>query len=72
MLFVIHNKTRWNSYFDALESVKYFIVKRRDDLKAVFEHFKQIYVRPPEEDFIKEYVKIKLPVTEALDILQAD
>lgn len=72
MLFVIHNETRWNSYYDALERVKYFIVKRRDELKKVFEHFKQIYFRPTEEDFIKEYIKIMGPVTEALDILQAD
>lgn len=39
MLFVIHNKTRWNSYCDALERVKYFIVKRRTEIKIVFEQF---------------------------------
>lgn len=71
-LFVIHNETRWNSFFDAVDRFRIFINTRKSDLKDVFTHFNVPYFRPAEEDYIREYVKIMRPLTEALDVLQAD
>lgn len=71
-LFVVHNATRWNSYFDALERVKTFLLTRREDLIEVFKHFKIDFLRPAEELFITEYCKIMKPLADALDILQGD
>ena len=71
-LFVIHNETRWNSFFDAVDRFREFINNKKSDLKDVFTHFNVPYFRPAEEDYIREYVKIMRPLTEALDILQAD
>ena len=71
-LFVIHNETRWNSFFDAVDRFREFINNKKSDLKDVFSHFNVPYFRPAEEDYIREYVKIMQPFTEALDILQAD
>lgn len=71
-LFVVHNATRWNSFFNAVDRVKYFINKHKSGLKAVFSHFGIPYFRPAEEDYIREYVKVMRPLAEALDILQAD
>ena len=72
MLFIIHNETRWNSYFKAMQRVKYFITKKRTELKELFEHFGIAYFRPAEEEFVREYVKVMEPISEALDVLQAD
>ena len=36
MLFIIHNETRWNSYFKAMQRVKYFITKKKTELKKTF------------------------------------
>ena len=71
-LFVIHNATRWNSFFDAVDRVKYFINNKKTALKQVFECFKIPYFRPAEEEYIREFVKIMRPLAEALDVLQAD
>ncbi len=71
-LFVIHNETRWNSFFDAVDKFRIFINTRKSDLKDVFAHFNMPYFRPAEEDYIREYVKIMRPLTEALDVFQAD
>ena len=71
-LFIVHNKTRWNSYFHALERVAYFLKTKKYDLKLVYDHFRLPYLRPAEEECVKEYVKIMKPLAEALDILQAD
>nr|CAH0102660.1 unnamed protein product [Daphnia galeata] len=67
-LFVIHNETRWNSFFDAVDRFREFINNKKSDLKDVFTHFNVPYFRPAEEDYIREYVKIMRPLTEALDI----
>ena len=72
MLFIIHNETRWNSYFKAMQRAKYFITKKRTELKELFEHFGIAYFRPAEEEFVREYVKVMEPISEALDVLQAD
>ena len=71
-LFIINNETRWNSYYNALKRAKHFINKKRSELKAVFEFYGIQYFRPAEEELVREYVKIMKPMTEALDILQAD
>jgi hypothetical protein len=71
-LFVIPNNTRWNSFYDALKSVKDFMLLKTDEFQEIFEHFGVPYLSSSEEDLIKEYVKILLPLTRALDILQAD
>lgn len=72
MLFIIHNETRWNSYFNAMQRAKYFVTKKRTELKALFEQFGIAYFRPAEEEFIREYVKVMEPISEALNVLQAD
>ena len=71
-LFVIHNETRWNSFFDAVDRFREFINNKKSDLKDIFTHFNVPYFRHVEEDYIREYVKIMRSLTEALDILQAD
>ena len=45
---------------------------KTDEFQEIFEHFGVPYLSSSEEDLIKEYVKILLPLTRALDILQAD
>ncbi|XP_057377029.1 uncharacterized protein LOC130698386 [Daphnia carinata] len=72
LLFVVHNETRWNSFFDAVERIRYFIHNKKQELKEVFEHFNIPYFRPAEEEYIKEFVKIMRPLADALDVLQAD
>jgi hypothetical protein len=61
-----------NLFFDAVDRFREFINNKKSDLKDVFTHFNVPYFRPAEEDYIREYVKIMRPLTEALDILQAD
>lgn len=71
-LFVTPNDTRWNSYFCAMKRVKYFILKKPLKLTDIFKHFNIAPLRPVEEAFIMEYVKVMAPVAAALDILQGD
>ena len=71
-LFVTPNDTRWNSYFGAIKRVKYFILKKPLKLTDIFKHFNITPLRPIEEAFILEYVKVMAPVAAALDILQGD
>ncbi len=61
-IFVIHNETRWNSFFDAVDRFREFINNKKSDLKDVFTHFNVPYFRPAEEDYIREYVKIMRPL----------
>nr|CAH0105485.1 unnamed protein product [Daphnia galeata] len=63
---------RWNSYYNAMKRTKHFINKKRSELKALFEFDGIQYFHPAEEELVREYVKIMKPMTEALDILQAD
>jgi hypothetical protein len=51
---------------------KHFINKKRSELKALFEVYGIQYFRPAEEELVREYVKIMKPMSEALDVLQAD
>ncbi|XP_032790686.2 uncharacterized protein LOC116927743 [Daphnia magna] len=71
-LFIINNETRWNSYYNAIKRGKHFINKKRSELKALFEVYGIQYFRPAEEELVREYVKIMKPMSEALDVLQAD
>lgn len=71
-LFVLPNATRWNSHYDALDRMKKLLSKRPTEMRQLFEHFGVAALRPSEEEFIKEYVRILFPLTRALDILQAD
>jgi hypothetical protein len=71
-LFITNNETRWNSYYNALKRVKHFINKKRSELKALFEVYGIQYFRPAEEELVREYAKIMIPMSEALDVLQAD
>ena len=57
-LFVLHNETRWNSFFDAVDRFRYFINNKKSDLKDVSTHFNVPYFRPAEEDYIRESVRI--------------
>jgi hypothetical protein len=71
-LFIINNETRWNSYYNAMKRGKHFINKKRSELKALFEVYGIQYFRPAEEELVREYVKIMKPMSESLDVLQAD
>lgn len=71
-LFIINNETRWNSYYNAMKRGKHFINKKHSELKALFEVYGIQYFRPAEEELVREYVKIMKPMSEALDVLQAD
>ena len=55
-----------------MKRTKHFINKKRSELKALFEFDGIQYFHPAEEELVREYVKIMKPMTEALDILQAD
>ncbi len=38
-LFIIHNATRWNSYYESLCKVNYFQLKKPEELNDVMDHF---------------------------------
>lgn len=71
-LFTVPNQTRWNSFYAAVARVKFYLGKNADEMREIFEHFTIPFLRPAEEEVIKEYTRILYPVTRALDILQAD
>ena len=62
--------SRWNCYYDALVKVESFLTKDRDNLAITFEHFKLKKISSVEEEFLREYIKIMKPLTEALDVFQ--
>lgn len=70
VLFILHNTTRWNSYFDAVKRV--LIDIKRDALKEVFVEFKFLPLTSEEEEYLNEYVRIMERFTEALDVLQSE
>jgi hypothetical protein len=51
---------------------KHFINKKRSELKALFEVYGIQYFCPAKEELVREYVKIMKPMSEALDVFQAD
>ncbi|KZS20297.1 Uncharacterized protein APZ42_013090 [Daphnia magna] len=69
-LFAIHNATRWNSYYDALVKVENLLTKNRDNLAIAFDQFKLKKLTVLEQEFLREYIKIMKPLTEALDVFQ--
>jgi hypothetical protein len=71
-LFIINNETSWNSYYNAMKRGKHFINKKRSELNALFKVYGIQYFRQAEEELVREYVKIMKPMSEALDVLQAD
>lgn len=71
-LFTVPNQTRWNSFYAAVARVKFYLCKNADEMREIFEHFTIPFLRPAEEEVIKEYTRILYLVTRALDILQAD
>ncbi len=60
----------WNCYYDALVKVESFLTQNRDNLAITFEHFKMKKLSSVEEEFLREYIKIMKPLTEALDFFQ--
>ena len=62
--------SRWNSYYDSLVKVDSFSTKSRDNLAAIFDHFKLKKLTALVEEFLKEYIKIMKPITEVLDVFQ--
>ena len=46
------------------------ITRKSKELKYIFEHFKIQQLRTIEEEYIKEYVKVMHPLSEALDVFQ--
>lgn len=71
-LFVLPVQTRWNSFYDALVRVKKYLATKPEEFKDIFFEFKCPVLRPAEEEFIFEYVRVMRPVADALDMLQAD
>lgn len=69
-LFVIHNATRWNSYYDALRKVQHFITHKFAELQMVFDHFKVKRMTTAEMEFLKEFIKVMKPIADALDVFQ--
>jgi predicted small metal-binding protein len=69
-LFVICNDTRWNSYYDGLAKVEHFIDKKDEALNETFEHFKITKLTAVEKDFLKVFVRVMKPLSQALDIFQ--
>lgn len=56
-LFVINNETRWNSYYNALCKVHYFVSKKNEALNLVFDQFKVRKLTAIEQEFLKEFLK---------------
>lgn len=69
-LFVLHNQTRWNAFFDAMNCVQKFINTKTTELEDVFLHFKVLPLTETEKEFISEYVRVMEPFSQALDLLQ--
>ncbi len=70
ILFILHNATRWNSYYDAMKGINHLIATKNSELSDVFKHFKVIPLTNREEEFIAEFLRIMDPFTQALDVLQ--
>ncbi|KAI9553686.1 hypothetical protein GHT06_021614 [Daphnia sinensis] len=71
-LFVIHNATRWNSYYDALRKVQHFVTHKFEELQMVFDHFKVKRMTTVEMDFLKEFIKVMKPISDALDVFKSE
>lgn len=69
-LFIQPNATRWNSWFDTLKRIAWFLTKKRNELRDLFSHFKIPFFRSPEEEYVKEFVKVMRPLVEALDVIR--
>jgi len=72
LLFILHNQTRWNSFYDALNCVQKFSKTKTKELDETFRHFAVNPLTQSEKEFIAEYVRIMEPFTEALDVLQSE
>ena len=72
MLHQLHPVDLGTSGQNSTPRVKYFILKKPLKLTDIFKHFNITPLRPIEEAFILEYVKVMAPVAAALDILQGD
>ena len=70
VLFVLHNATRWNSFFDAVKCVAKLFDSKNEALRETFQHFNIAPLTLQEEEYIAEYVRIMEPFTLALDSLQ--
>ena len=51
-LFVLHNQTRWNSFFDALNFVHKCINTKITELEDIFQHFKVQTLSATEKEFL--------------------
>ncbi|XP_045029271.1 uncharacterized protein LOC116923342 [Daphnia magna] len=69
-LFIIHNATRWNSYYNSLCKVNYFQSKKPEEFNAIMDHFKLKKLTVAEQEFLKEFIKIMKPIADALDVFQ--
>lgn len=72
LLFILHNQTRWNSFYNALNCVQKFSKTKTKELDETFRHFAVNPLTQSEKEFIAEYVRIMEPFTEALDVLQSE
>lgn len=55
----------WESYFNAFFKVENVLTKNRDKLAINFDHFKLMKLTVLEDEFLREYIKIMKPLTEA-------
>ena len=69
-LFIIHNATRWNNYYDSLCKVNYFQLKKPEELNELLDYFKLKQLTDAEQQFLKEFIKIMKSISDALDVLQ--
>lgn len=52
--------------------VKHFLDEKRNELRNLFEHFNVQFFPPTIEGYVREFMKVMKPISEALDALQAD
>lgn len=69
-VFVVPNKTRWNSLYDAYVRIQFFIKTKLKELEEVFKEFKVKPLTEVEKTFVSEYIFIMEPFTQSLDLLQ--
>lgn len=72
ILFVVPNKTRWNSTFDGMVRVQKLIKTKREEMTALFIALELRPITENETKFLDEYLKVLTPIALALDVLQGD
>lgn len=61
-LFKVHNATRWNSFFDALSTIRFCYTIKLIELNTVFTEFHSVPITADEAVFLKEFSEVKEPL----------